>query len=596
MLNTNFLIKSFKSIFSLIMSVLISISAAFASGKMEKTDPPLLLTDPFLQLPTSHSVRVVWFTEYPGTSHFVEYGNDLELNAYAWTKKMSKLREDQLSYFGKGMKKGQVFQKPTQRNIWRHEALVTNLKPGVKVPYRVISVREDSKLSKSKIFTLQAKPIPGTPLNILLTSDHQLKSMTAANLQKAKEIVPDIDAVFMAGDLVNIADRATEWFDDNRGGAFFPCLQGKASKELGSETEKRIYRGGEIIQYAPLFPVIGNHEVMGRELIHDNLNTMANKPLPLEIGRQFYEQVKNEINPDNDAQLKQKWIQDNTFNTITYEEIFTLPESETGGETYYSILLGDIYLISLYATRIWKTPKIRENLSSKYQEAENILANQWEWGYGSFIFEPIKKGSNQYVWLKQELNKPEFKTAKYKIVMLHHPLHSLGENSVPPFTDPEINMEKNPDGTLTKLSYKYPKEKDYLIQDLEPLLVDAGIDLVLNGHSHLWNRFKGPGGIHYLETSNVGNTYGAFIQGGKKRWGVPDNISREYDQYGDPYGLKPISPNLKNIDGNNPYIASNDYTVFTIFNTKSGLVTSYAFNTKKPDSEVIRFDEFSLDK
>jgi hypothetical protein len=42
------------------------------------------------------------------------------------------------------------------------------------------------------------------------------------------------------------------------------------------------------------------------------------------------------------------------------------------------------------------------------------------------------------------------------------------------------------------------------------LLEQAGVDLVLYGHSHLWNRFVGPTGMHFLETSNVGNTYGAF--------------------------------------------------------------------------------------
>ena len=50
--------------------------------------------------------------------------------------------------------------------------------------------------------------------------------MVAANLQKVVETIGKIDAVFFAGDLVNIPERASEWFDDKRGGAFFPCLQG----------------------------------------------------------------------------------------------------------------------------------------------------------------------------------------------------------------------------------------------------------------------------------------------------------------------------------------------------------------------------------
>ncbi|NJO76528.1 MAG: hypothetical protein HC833_23955 [Leptolyngbyaceae cyanobacterium RM1_406_9] len=35
-----------------------------------------LLTDPFLQLPTENSVRVVWFTEFEGDRHRVEYGGE----------------------------------------------------------------------------------------------------------------------------------------------------------------------------------------------------------------------------------------------------------------------------------------------------------------------------------------------------------------------------------------------------------------------------------------------------------------------------------------------------------------------------------------
>ena len=50
--------------------------------------------------------------------------------------------------------------------------------------------------------------------------------MTPANLQKVVETVGRVDAVFFAGDLVNIPDRASEWFDDARGLAFFPWLTG----------------------------------------------------------------------------------------------------------------------------------------------------------------------------------------------------------------------------------------------------------------------------------------------------------------------------------------------------------------------------------
>ena len=41
---------------------------------------PKLLTDPFLQLPTTNSVNVVWFTEFPGDRHWVLVGDKLAVS------------------------------------------------------------------------------------------------------------------------------------------------------------------------------------------------------------------------------------------------------------------------------------------------------------------------------------------------------------------------------------------------------------------------------------------------------------------------------------------------------------------------------------
>jgi hypothetical protein len=43
-----------------------------------------------------------------------------------------------------------------------------------------------------------------------------------------------------------------------------------------------------------------------------------------------------------------------------------------------------------------------------------------------------------------------------------------------------------------------------------------------------------------------------------------------------------------------PYVASNDITVFSILDTGTGTVSSYRFDTLKPESEVMKFDEFKL--
>ncbi|MEW6498747.1 MAG: metallophosphoesterase, partial [Cyanobacteriota bacterium] len=54
------------------------------------TSAPQLLTDPFLQLPTENSVRVVWFTEFEGSGHSVAYGRGLTRSEIAKTTKLSR--------------------------------------------------------------------------------------------------------------------------------------------------------------------------------------------------------------------------------------------------------------------------------------------------------------------------------------------------------------------------------------------------------------------------------------------------------------------------------------------------------------------------
>lgn len=566
-------------------------------------DTTQLLSEPFLQLPTATSVRVVWFTEFAGSRHRVTYGQNLSQTAVATTTKLSRTREDQNSRVGNQTKEGQVYKKPTQRDIWRHEAEVAGLTPGTRVPYQVTSVREDGKTASSDAFTLAPNPTLGTPLKILLTSDHQLKPMTAANLQMVAKTVGRVDAVFLAGDAINVADRASEWFDDNRGGAFFPGLQGHAHYELKDNNGgKTLYKGSELIQHAPLFTAIGNHEVMGRFSMERSLNDQYDDTLPRAVVQQKFGLSSQSNNPT----VGDRWLKDNSFNTDTYEEIFTLPESRQGGEKYYAVTFGDVRLVVLYVSNMWRVWGVEANIRGKYRERQQDLNSPDKWGYGQHIFEPIAKGSAQYAWLVQELNSPEFRQAKYKVVMMHYPPHSLGDNIVPAYTDPVQIIDRNADGSIKTIRYEYPKQADYIIRDVVPLLEAAGVQLVFYGHSHIWNRFISPSGMHFLETSNVGNTYKAFVgkeeqncnnQSVLKR-NVPVDYKEEYTKVGEPNGLQPVMPTIspiKDRDGKPiPYIASDCITAFSIFDTATGAVSSYRFDTQKPKSKVVKFDEFKL--
>ena len=577
-------------IFVIITTFILCLAIMFSTNA-QITASSSLLSDPFLQLPTENSVRVVWFTEFPGSENKVIYGENLDCASSAKTIKLSRMREDVQS------KVIPNYQQTTKREIWRHEAEVTGLTPGKRIPYQVISIyqqQNDRKEIKSKVFTLTAKPQLGTPLKILLTSDHQLMPMVAANLQKVVETVGQVDAIFLAGDLVNVPDRASEWFDDSRGRAFFPCLQGRASYQLEKNGIITIYHGVELIQHAPLFTAIGNHEVMGRFSQEEQLNEQFEGSYPRFLAEKVYQKIAKQINPNSDPKIKSKWLKNYSFNTDTYQEIFTLPTDSPGRGKYYALTFGEIRLVVLYVTNMWRSPHLNPEVRGRYQERKQDLDRPENWGYGQHIFEPIAKGSTQYQWLEKELESQEFQQAKYKIVMLHHPPHTLGGNIVPPYTDPIPRLETSADGKIKAISYDYPPDKDYIIRDLLPLLESAGVQFVFYGHSHLWNRFVSPSGVHFLESSNVGNSYGAHL--GENQRPIPENSP--YASTGDPNGLDPVIPTLFPLLDENqqplPYIASNDITTFSILDTATGTIISYRFDTRYPNSEVIKFDEFVL--
>ena len=578
--------------------LLVALAAAVPGNARESA----LLTDPFLQLPKADSVNVVWFTEFEGSGHVVSVeGRDFE----AETTRLSRMAEDELSRVGEQTEDAQVYAGYTPRDVWRHEATVSGLTPGERVPYTVTSVTPDGTQVTSDTFSLAPLPGAGQALTILLTSDHQLMPMTAANLQKVAESVGTLDAVFLAGDLVNVPDRASEWFDDNRvsesrGGPFFQNLQGRAERVLEYDGVSTAYTGGEIIQHTPLFPVVGNHEVMGRFNRANDTTTQFNDPQPRAAAESRYERFADIIDPKGDAAVRESWIRDNSFNTVSYEEIFSLPADGPGGETYYDIQFGDVYLIALYATRIWRTPSLEDDARGKYREALADLDMPDDWGYGDFIFEDLSVGSEQYAWLKGVLESQAFRDSPHKIVMMHQGPHGVGDNYNPVFANPEQVLHHDENGRLASVRYEYPIDADILVNDIEPLLRDAGVQLVHSGHSHLWFRMKDDANIDWLETSNVGNSYGCYLEGYKERSNVPGEgfDADDYALTGDPHGLEPIMPNIDafwtdSAGKSLPCVDSNEITTFSILNTASGEVASYYFDTREPDSEVVEFDRFS---
>ena len=550
---------------------------------------PALLTDPFLLDPTADRVRVAWFVDAPATEHWLEYGPNLKQRAEATSVPLSRVQEDAFSFVGDQAGDGSTFERPTPRAIWRQEAIATQLPRDQRWPYRVCSRFADGSMVCSDRFTLAANPTPGTPLKILLTSDHQLMPMVAANLQGVAAAADRIDGIFVAGDLINIPDRASEWFDDNRGGAFFPCLQGRGNYALEGDGITTTYAGAPLIQHAPMFAAVGNHEIMGRANPKNDLKTQFNDPVPRAIASDRFERT------GLSATEREAWIKDNSFNFDTTREILNLDR-----RGYYAITFGDVRLIVLLATNIWRPPGLEPKRAGRYAEAANDLDTPRRWGYGQHIFAEIGPGSPQYAWLQQELASDAYRRAKYKIAMFHHPPHSLGGNIVPAYTKPIQEISRSATDAVTGVRYRYPRDRDLLMRHVVPLLEAAGVQLVFYGHSHLWNRFQSPAGTHYLESSNVGNTYGAFWYGASWKTESPRRVAPEESDaaYGDPNGLDPIAPTIDPLrDANGealPYIASNEISVFSILDTGTGTITSYRLDTRTPQVAPVAFDRFTL--
>lgn len=565
-----------------------------------------MLTDPILQNPGDDSVIIEWFTDFEGQNHKILL---YENGSAGMPTRVIKAETTLMSRVRGGDKESTCNDPKLNSGIYKHIATVTGLPKNMgrkqdKVIYKVVS---DGKASG--MYSLQAKAAPGTPMRILLTSDLQLKSMCAANIEKVYETVGQVDAVWANGDIVDVADRAYDWFyADN---SFYKVMQGRAESKIGG----KVYKGAAILQNAPMYTAIGNHDVMGVYSETEDLSVQFNSPATREYAKK---KLVSSYNIENmSEEEKEQFILDNSYNTITYEEMFELPESVTGKEKYYSVQMGDVYMIVLDVSRVWKLPNL--GMIGKYSEWPG--ADESRYGFGDFIFEPIDANSEQIAFLKKELQSTEYRNAKYKVVMFHNEAHSLGNNQIPPFTDPVGTIVKDPVTGLNMMTYDYPIEKDYIATVIEPLLINNGTNLLFNAHSHLWNRFETKNGMSILQTSNVGNSYGAFLDNstlngtdltGGSEWGKRtdypsalnpgDNYysirnnwkASNYIREGDPYGLLPIAPNIADLPGSVPYLASNTITSFSVFDTGTGKISSYYFDTEKPDSKVVLFDEYSL--
>lgn len=160
---------------------------------------------------------------------------------------------------------------------------------------------------------------------------------------------------------------------------------------------------------------------------------------------------------------------DETESLQTYTTLFNLP----GNERYYSHDYGNVHFIHLNIARQWTSD----------------AATKPQWILG----DPITPGSAQFQWLTKDLASNR---QPWTVVSFHQPMLGQGHNTFPNFCNPVPKA----DGT-----YEYPR--DVLYNDVRPLLEKYGVNLVIWGHSHVYEHYQ-VGEIHYLEASCIGNTYG----------------------------------------------------------------------------------------
>lgn len=546
-------------------------------------DDVRLLCEPYLLLPDETGVDVAWVTDgEPSDSRLVVApvalaerlaqlsaeelrDPDLALSVpgamvkKATSELLPSMAEDRESALPTGLielREALEREVTVPREVWRCSARADGLDAGREYAYRVVSSGAASPVAR-----LAAAPPAGAPqLRMLLTSDHQVSESVPAAMEQAVAVAGSFDAVLYAGDFVNVPDRASEWFDDARGSAFFASMRG-------------------ILPSTPIFPVVGNHEVQGRREHGSLLAESFEGALPLSVC-------------------------DDGLNLSNYESLFPSPS----GERHYAVTFGGVRIVALSAARVWRSAQADDHpedrlQSSRYQEARRVLNDPLSQRYGSHIVDDLRIGSEQHNWLRRELTSSEFAGARLRVVVMHESPHSIGVNAMPHFAHPVRLEERDSAGEVTGVRYDYPSKENILLHDVAPLFEGAGVDLVLGGHSHLWSRFTSEAGVHYLETSHAGSTHGAFDRSSGLQRARPPRLWNMHDALpqGDPGGLDPVTPSISPLRGVAdqplPYVADPELSVFSVLTVSAdagAVVESYVYDTRTPEIPARAFDSFEL--
>lgn len=301
--------------------------------------------------------------------------------------------------------------------VYQQIATVKNLKPDTTYYYRATTT-VDGKTETTKTYNFKTAPAKDGDFSFALISDLQLKAESPETVKQIGQNKPDF--IIYEGDMGNAPWKAGEWFDlDN---CFIkPDEDGKSWFEIMQQQDD----GAELLQYTPIFPTPGNHEVDDQRVFFD----------------------------------KELAAQNDNWSLAIYMQLFRplYPEQEytKGGKHWYSVDYGDLHISNISCFR--------------WQNWDGFEAPGWA------MFDDISPNSAQVNWLMNDLASTD---AKYKWVNMHWHMLNRGDDGYYPVSQPVIDVNKA----------TYP-EGDYAYNVLKPIYEMYNVDAVSFGHSHVYERY-----------------------------------------------------------------------------------------------------------
>lgn len=416
------------------------LAAAFVSAALQQgalgASTPLTLTEPYLlSLKPSTEMSVCWLLSAPAVEAYVEYGStrDYGRRARAVQHRIVGFRKsaDRLRNYDPDPEKNPEFP------VFQMIARLTGLEPGRTYHYRTVT-RTAGGTRTGAGYHFKTAPARGVAVQFALLSDLQLKPEILQTVKLVGQSQPDF--IIYNGDFVNTAWKAGEWFalPDSYSS---PSEAGKEWFTAMQQTEG----GSRLLQYIPVFPCPGNHEVTDQRVLADKARSLDRSLWDYGI----YMQLFRPLYPDQ--------------------------QYGAGGKHWYSADFGDIHIVSLSAIR--------------WHPWNGFEAPGWQ------IFDDIRPGSDQYEWLSRDLSAA---SAGYIWVAMHWHMFNRGEDGHVPFSPPKVDPSD-----AAKAVYPEP---DACHAYLKPLFERHRVAGVSYGHSHVYERYL-VNGVSYIEAASIGNSY-----------------------------------------------------------------------------------------